>query len=237
MNIKLYQTDSHPCSYLDDQEARTLFVDPKLTVNPSLFKHLSELGFRRSGKFIYRPNCEACSACISIRLLTQQFQPNRSQRRILKKNADLKVIASTPHFSEPVYTLYERYIEARHQDGDMYPPTKEQYVEFLVDSPSDSHYYHFLLDDKLVGVCVADQLEDGLSAVYSFFDPDYAGRSLGRYMLMWLVQQASALGLPYLYLGYWVEGCRKMNYKSEYQPAEILRDEQWQLLRRDKISS
>ncbi len=226
--LKFFVTPEHECSYLDGQQAQTLFADPQAKIDLNLYSQLSDLGFRRSGTHIYRPNCQQCNACVSVRIPVDRFLPSRSQKRILRRNADLHVETIEPIQSDEIYSLYERYISLRHADGDMYPPTTEQFESFLVNS-SQQTLFHLVRDsqDTLIGVAVTDRLNEGLSAVYTFFDPDQDRRSLGAFSILWEIELTRSLGLHYLYLGYWVNGCRKMNYKTQYYPLERLDENQW----------
>lgn len=228
--IKLYQTTPHQCSYREDQLATTLFVDPDLKITPDILTYLSERGFRRSGEYIYLPNCETCSACISTRLPVMLFSPNKTQKKIWRRNQDLEVVVDKPRVTDEIYTLYRDYIEARHADGDMYPPTREQYQSFLVDNYSAGLFIEFRLAGKLLAVAVTDQLDNAYSAVYTFYDPREARRSLGVFSILVQIEQAKQAQLDYLYLGYWIKQCRKMNYKLQYRPIEILVNERWTLL-------
>lgn len=228
--LKLFATQPHPCSYLDGEQATTVFVDPEANIDLSLYSQLSQLGFRRSGAHLYRPQCASCQACLSCRIPTNLFKPNRSQRRCWQKNQDISV-ATTSHIDNlEHYSLYSRYIESRHQDGDMYPPSEEQYKNFLTSEWGATQYLEFRLEDKLIGVSVCDLLDDGLSAVYTFFDPELSERSLGKYAILAQIQKAKDLGLSYVYLGYWIKQCEKMNYKIQYRPLELLINRRWMRL-------
>ena len=227
-DLRFVLTPGHRCSYLPDREARTLFVDPAVTLNSPLYQQLSQVGFRRSGSYVYRPACAACKACIATRVIVADFAPDRRQRRILRRNEDLQVrFAVTPQAAD-LYALYARYIEQRHGDGDMYPPTREQYESFLLGTWSDTRIVTLTHADRVLAAGVVDFLDDGLSAVYTFFDPAAASRSLGTHMVLAEIELARDLGLPYVYLGYWVKDCRKMNYKIEFRPLEMYVDDHWQ---------
>jgi len=228
--ITLYQTAPHQCSYRNDQLASTLFVDPELKVTPEILTYLSQRGFRRSGEYIYLPNCETCSACISTRLPVTLFTPNRIQKRVWKRNQDLAITLTEPQLTDEIYDLYQRYIETRHADGDMYPATKEQYQSFLVESYVDSFFLEFRLKRRLVAVAVTDILTNAYSAVYTFFEPELTQRSLGVYSLLAQIEHTKKAAFDHLYLGYWVKQCRKMNYKLQYRPIELLVNDQWTLL-------
>ncbi len=229
-SVRLFRTTEHPCSYKEDQQAATVFIDPDLVIDKNLNSKLSEIGYRRSGAHLYRPDCELCNACMSIRIPVDLFKPKRPHRRVLNKNKDLRVEERTDLTSEDAFGLYERYISERHRDGDMYPPTREQYEAFIKTRTVDTVYYLFYLEEKLVSVSVVDKLVQGLSAVYTFFDPDLSERSLGKFAILWLTQRCTELELPYLFLGYWVKGCQKMEYKKEFRPFHVLVDGRWVLV-------
>ncbi|WP_165854978.1 arginyltransferase [Marinobacter sp. JSM 1782161] len=228
--LVFFATPPHDCSYLPDREATTMFVDPRAHVDKRLYSQLTALGFRRSGSHYYRPHCENCNACIPVRLDATAFQPNRSQRRVWKRNEDITFRLQPARFQENYYQLYARYIEQRHHDGDMYPPSREQFTSFLVEGANQSEFLEMWLDDELIGLAVLDALDDGLSAIYTLFDPDEEGRSLGTLGILWQVEEAQRRHLPFLYLGYWIRECRKMNYKSRFKPLEALIGGHWQPL-------
>lgn len=229
-DLKVYTTYPHSCSYLEDQEATTLFVDPRQNVDKSLYSKLSVLGFRRSGTHIYRPHCSSCKACVPARLPVNAFQPRRSQRRIVQRNSDLQVICSDDICDDEAFDLYYRYICLRHADGDMYPPDREQYETFLSAVWDCTRYYRFYDQGRLVALAVLDELDDGLSAIYTFFEPGEERRSLGAFAILWQVEKARSMGLDYVYLGYWIKGCRKMSYKSQYRPLEVYVNSRWSTL-------
>ena len=228
-DLKVYTTYPHSCSYLRDQEATTLFVDPRQEVDQTLYSNLSLLGFRRSGSHIYRPHCTHCNACIPARIPVQQFRPSRSQRRTMKRNGDLVVERTGDIRDDTAYDLYRRYINERHADGDMYPPDRDQYESFLNNAWDCTHYYRFYERNTLVAVAVVDVMTDGLSAIYTFFEPGLERRSLGAFAILWQIEQARQMGLDHLYLGYWIKNCQKMAYKSDYRPLQLYSNGQWQL--------
>jgi arginine-tRNA-protein transferase len=225
--LKVFATHPHACSYLPDQQATTLFIDPAAPMDSTTYSQLSEMGFRRSGPHLYRPHCARCNSCIPARIPADRFQPDRRQRRVLARNSDLHVIDRTTLNGDEYYDLYARYIEGRHRDGDMYPPTRQQFDSFLTREWDLTHYYCFYLQEQLLAVAVVDVMSNGLSAIYSFFDPDLKARSLGIYAVLWQIQQARDLGLPNVYLGYWIKQCRKMSYKIDYRPIELLINNHW----------
>jgi arginyl-tRNA--protein-N-Asp/Glu arginylyltransferase len=229
-DLKVYTTYPHSCSYLEDQEATTLFVDPRQRVDQKLYSNLSQLGFRRSGSHIYRPHCTHCDACIPARIPVDLFERKRGQRRIWKRNQDLMVQATDDMRDDAAFELYHNYIESRHSDGDMYPPEREQYESFLSNAWDCTRYYRFYEGNSLIALAVVDELVDGLSAIYTFFDPALNRRSLGGFAILWQIEKAREMGLDYLYLGYWVRDCQKMAYKSDYRPLELYVNNRWTTL-------
>lgn len=229
-DIKLFATHPHECSYLPDREATTVFIDPEETVDKQLYQHLSSMGFRRSGAHVYRPHCQNCDSCIPVRIPVNLFLPNRRQKRCLKANKSVELRITEHIDTDEHYSLYEDYINARHKDGDMYPATRAQYDGFLTSEWGITQFIELRLEEKLIGVMVCDQLNDGLSAVYTFFDPNYPKRSLGVFAILSQIELAKSLNLKYLYLGYWIKESPKMAYKSEYRPLELLVEKRWRLL-------
>jgi len=225
--LRLYSTAPHPCSYLEDEEACTLFIDPEADIDFPTLSYLNERGFRRSGEHIYKPNCLNCQACISYRVLIKGFKFSRNQRRIFKKNQDVNFVISSDISSEVHYQLYKQYIEERHKEGDMYPPSRQQYESFLGNPLGNTFYLEAYIGEKLIAVAVTDHCHNGLSSVYSFFDPSYENRSLGQLLIQQQIHMAGGAGFDYLYLGYWIKNSNKMNYKSRYKPAEIYLNKRW----------
>jgi arginine-tRNA-protein transferase len=228
--LKVYATKPHPCSYQDGKEATTLFIDPKTELDEIAYQDLTEIGFRRSGTHYYRPHCQSCNDCIPARIPVNAFTPARRQKRIENKNNDLTVQSVASISGEEYYQLYANYIESRHEDGDMYPPTPDQYQEFLARQTRFGHFTEFRLEGKLLAVSVRDNLTDSFSAIYTFFDPEYSNRSLGNFAVLWLISEAKRQKLDYVYLGYWIRSCRKMSYKIDYRPIELLLNNRWQTL-------
>ena len=229
-SITLLVTHPHTCSYLPEQEASTAFVNPECQITPFLFSRLAEAGFRRSGKHIYRPQCQHCQACIPVRIPVQAFKPDRNQMRCIKRNDDLAVHQTISIDNDICYALYEKYINTRHRDGDMYPATQEQYKNFLGVLWPDTFYLIYYKEDRLIAVSVCDRFDNGYSAVYTFFDPEEQQRSLGVFAVLNQIARAQLAQLDYLYLGYWIKDCAKMRYKSQYRPLEIRVNNQWTLL-------
>lgn len=232
-DIQYYITPPHRCSYLEDRSARMVFIDPQQPVDQAALSELSRQGFRRSGDFIYRPECHHCRQCLSARVPVGLFAPNSSQKRAIKRNQDLRMeIRPTRQATQVHYRLYERYINQRHYDGDMYPPSREQFDKFLVESCTNSFFIEFWLADRLMCAATCDELDDGISAVYTFFDPDEVSRSLGTFAILKQIEWVKQQGKPFVYLGYWVPEAPKMNYKMQYSPLEILLEGRWQRLLR-----
>ena len=225
--LVFYATPEHDCSYLEGKQATTMFVDPRAKITTELYSKLSALGFRRSGDHYYRPHCASCNACTAVRLPVNLFSPSKSQKRNIKKNVGLETSVTLPEFNQRHYDLYEKYISTRHADGDMFPPSEEQYRSFLVESNPSTFFLEFKYKGEVIGVSVIDELDDGLSAVYTFFDPDISARSLGVYSILWQIEECKRRSLDFLYLGYWIENCRKMEYKTQYRPLELFIDGQW----------
>ncbi len=225
--LKVFSTHPHECSYLEGQEATTIFIDPNFEMNREVYSHLSELGFRRSGSHLYRPHCTYCKSCVPARVAVSAFQPTKQQKRTWRRNEDLTVQSSDQIKSDEHYALYESYITHVHFDGDMFPPSRDQYQSFLTAEWDSTVFYEFRFDGKLVGVAVTDQIANGLSAVYTFYDPCLNKRSLGVFAVLWQIEKAKSLNLPYVYLGYWIKDCQKMNYKINYRPIELLINNNW----------
>ncbi|MDN6179806.1 MAG: arginyltransferase [Halomonas subglaciescola] len=231
-DLRFFRTVPHACSYLPGREATTLFLDPQEALASGVYDALTQLGFRRSGSHLYRPHCENCNACRSARIPVADFQPSRTQRKIARRNADIHMRLLPARFMARHYALYDAYIRARHADGEMYPPSREQYQAFLMADQPYAQLLEMTLDGRLVGVAAVDRLDHGLSAIYTFFDvdPRLDRRSLGTFAILALVELAQRQGLPHVYLGYWIEQCRKMRYKQTFSPLEILDGRRWRKL-------
>lgn len=226
--LVFFATPEHDCSYLDDRDATTMFVDPRAQVDKRLYSQLTALGFRRSGSHYYRPHCDTCSACIPVRIPADRFAPNRNQRRALANNKDLAFALAPVQYREEYYALYAHYIDQRHQDGDMYPPSRDQFTSFLIEGAIDSFFLEMRTPEgRLIGLAVVDILDDGLSAIYTLFDPAEERRSLGTLAVLWQIEEARRRGLPYVYLGYWIQECQKMSYKNRFQPLQKLHQGRW----------
>jgi arginyl-tRNA--protein-N-Asp/Glu arginylyltransferase len=228
--LGFYATPPHDCNYLPGREAVTLFADPVFPKNNRLYSALADCGFRRSGEHLYIPHCNGCSSCIPVRVPVAEFEPSRNQIRTLRRNADLAVIRRPAEFDNAHFELYRRYIAARHPQGGMDNPTPESYMEFLSSSWSDTVFFEMRRDGELVAVAVVDLMHDAMSAVYTFFEPALSDRSPGRFAVLYEIAEAARCGCRWLYLGYWIRQCRKMQYKCEYRPLEYFVDNHWQRL-------
>lgn len=226
--LQFYLTAPYPCSYLPERKARSQVAAPGNLVDASVFGELARMGFRRSGQHVYRPRCDACAACVPARLVVDEFEPSRTQRRCLSRNADLRFELKPLVFDESHYRLYRRYQVARHAGSSMEQDDREQYRSFLLSSRVDSALAEYTLEGEVVMVSLIDRLLDGISAVYTFFDPELPRRSLGVYGVLRQIELARSMAMPYLYLGYWIRESPKMAYKVNYQPLEILRGVRWQ---------
>lgn len=229
--LALYLSPEHPCGYLDDQLARTVFLDPQVTPQQSLYSAFAAQGFRRSGSFLYRPQCERCQACVPVRVAVAEFHPDRGQRRVWRKNQDL-VIRVIPTEADPEhFELYQRYLMQRHPGGGMDEHTPADYHAFLTSRWSNTRSVEFRLNGSLIGAAVMDELDDALSAVYTFYDPRLSRRSLGTFAILWQIEAARRHGLRWLYLGYWIAASRKMAYKNRFRPFERFGPDGWQRVR------
>jgi leucyl-tRNA---protein transferase len=222
--------DTHDCGYLPERQARLGWVDPVVGVTPTVVDGLIEAGFRRSGSGIYRPFCRGCSSCIPVRIPVPGFTPNRSQRRTWSSNADLAVTIRPAEFEEEHYQLYLRYQQARHPGESMAAATRREYFDFLACPTLETWFVEFRHGSELLAVSIVDRLRDGLSAVYTFYEPRYPKRGLGTYAILYLVEEAKQLGLSWCYLGYWIPGSRKMGYKRLFRPLQARIGEHWQVL-------
>jgi arginyl-tRNA--protein-N-Asp/Glu arginylyltransferase len=233
--LQFYTTAPYGCSYLPNRIARSQIAAPNHLIDPKTYGELIHAGFRRSGTFTYRPHCDHCQACIAVRLPVARYQPNRSQRRALAQHSPLIASQHPLTFREEHYSLYQRYQQARHSGGGMDQDSRNQYAQFLLQSHVDSLLIEFRepADQRLRMVSIIDLLPDGLSSVYTFYEPDLPGTSLGSYGILWQIAQCRHLELDYVYLGYWIAQSPKMNYKIHYRPLEALIDGQWQTLPAD----
>ena len=228
--VQFYLTANYACSYLPDRQARSQVATPAHFIDGEAYSQLIRAGFRRSGQFTYRPMCEACRDCVPVRVVAAEFVPNRTQRRCQLRNMHLEARFFPLTYNDAHFALYRKYQASRHVGGGMDKDGSEQYTQFLLSSNVNSMLVEFRDAGELVMVSVMDQIEDGLSAVYTFFDPAREKASLGTYGVLWQIDLARRLELPYVYLGYWIGATPKMAYKKQYQPLEGRVDGGWQRL-------
>ena len=233
-DLAFFASPAHDCGYLPDRSSVTLFADPEAAMDMELYGILLENGFRRSGAHVYRPHCPTCRACIAARIPVEQFLPNRSQKRCLRKNTDITANVTRPAFVEEHFALYRKYMAARHTGGGMDDPSEKKYMEFLTSAWADTEFVEFRFNGDLMAVAIMDVLPHGLSSVYTFFDPNHGELSLGRFALLWQINEAQRRHLPHLYLGYWIKNCQKMLYKQEYRPIELYQENRWLCFNREQ---
>lgn len=228
--IRLFETVIDQCPYLEDKNSSSILVDPEHQIDQNLFGLLSRSGFRRSGEMLYAPKCPDCNACVSVRVPVDQFKLSRNQKRVVKKNADLRVVFEDVSFKQQHFDLYLRYQQHRHPDSTMCDEDKDKYIGFIESSYAESKFMCFYFDDELISISVLDQFKDGISAVYTFFDPQHQNRSLGTFAIISLIDMALKQQVPHVYLGYWIEDSEKMNYKRNFKPLEGFINRQWHQL-------
>jgi arginine-tRNA-protein transferase len=225
--IKLFETVVDDCPYLENQQSASILVDPDHQIDSHLFALLSRSGFRRSGEMLYAPKCPTCNACVSVRIPATQFQPSRGQKRVWRKNLDLRVEIEEVSYRPEHFALYLRYQQARHPDSSMCDEDPQKYISFINSRFSKSRFLCFYDKQQLIGISVVDQFEGGISAVYTFFDPQESKRSLGTYAILYMLKLAKLREIPFVYLGYWIEESRKMSYKRNFKPLQGYIGKRW----------
>jgi len=228
--LQFYATAPYECSYLPERVARSQVATPGHLIDTTLYGDLVRHGFRRSGVYTYRPWCDACQACVPVRIPVERFAADRSMKRTIKRNQHLEVVELPLEFRQDHYELYRRYQRSRHAGGGMDGDSQDQYAQFLLQSRIDTRLIEFREQGVLRLVCIVDCLPDGLSSVYTFFDPDISSAGYGSYGILWQLDACRRIGRPYLYLGYWIRDCTKMNYKQRYRPLEGRVDDSWREL-------
>lgn len=229
--VRLFQTLPHDCGYFADRTAQNLVIDPASPNIAQVYENALTRGYRRAGTHVYLPHCEACHACTPVRVPVARFQPDRSQRRCLTLNNDVEIAITEAGYSEERFVLYQRYLSSRHPDGGMDNATRDDFEKFLYAQWSPTYFIEFRLGESLIAVAVSDACSNGLSAVYSWFDPNLRNRSLGTFAILSQINLALANQLDHLYLGFWIAGHPKMDYKARYRPLEALRNGVWEPLK------
>ena len=225
--LRLRVTRSQKCAYLPDRTEQRLATD--ISEHPQAHDRLAETGFRRVENWVYKPACPNCNACKPIRVKAAQFKPSRNITRIQTANRDLKRNLSTGRLSLDHYDMFQRYLGHRHEDGQMASMSFDEFSAMILNSPIDTTLTEYVdNEDRLMGCILVDRQRDGLSAVYSFFQPEEEKRSLGSFMIVELIERCTELGLPYVYLGYYIEQSRKMSYKARFKPYQIFSEGDWQ---------
>lgn len=227
-SVQLVSTGAYPCAYLEGLQARSQIVAPYSMVHTAVYAGLLEKGFRRSGLHTYRPHCDNCCSCMSLRVVVSQFKPSRSQRRAWQQHRHLQVRILPLDFLPEHFDLYKRYQQARHADGDMANHSEEDYSEFILKSPVQSMLVEFRNGQDIKIVAVVDILPDALSAVYTFYADD-AHSAYGTYAILWQIEWARQNNKKHVYLGYWIANSPKMHYKTRFSPAEIWSNNEWKV--------
>jgi arginine-tRNA-protein transferase len=230
--LTFYRSGPMPCPYLPGRIEQQLFTELAGSGVQDVFEQLSLSGFRRSHHIAYRPACKGCSACVAVRVRVDDFERTKSWRRILRTNGDLTAVDAGKAVSDEQFRLFQRYVLSRHGEGDMARMNRRDYAAMVVSSPVETAMIEFRdAAGDLVAACLLDHLADGLSAVYSYFDPSLPRRSLGSYVILWMIEEARRLGLPHVYLGFWIEDSPKMAYKGRFRPLEAMDSDGWRRIR------
>lgn len=228
---QFYVTAPHECPYLDQKIERKLFTSLDGADAQSLNDALSKQGFRRSQNVLYRPSCSECSACLSARIPIAGFEFSKSENRVLKRNSSLSREIKTPWATDKQFNLFKKYVQRRHEKGGMAGMNEFEFSAMIEETSVKTLICEYSTDKNIFAVSITDEIEDGLSMVYSFYEPDFPELSLGKFMILDHIRLAKEMGLSYLYLGYWVKGSKKMNYKAQYTPLEIFSNGEWSLLK------
>lgn len=227
VKLNFFASTPEACSYLENRKAVSAFANPHTDMDMATYNDLIQHGFRRSGGYIYRPHCPSCRECVSVRVPVKQHRYSRNELRTIKHNSDISIVGLRGKYREEHFELYQKYINNRHGDGSMANPGKSEYHRFLICDWTETVFFEFRLGRQLIAVAATDVMSTGLSAVYTFFDPDYKSRSLGHFAILSQMDLARSRDLDYLYLGYWIKNCNKMSYKKRYRPLEGYINDQW----------
>lgn len=225
VKLNFFASAPEPCSYLEKRKSVSAFANPHMDMNT--YNELIQHGFRRSGGYIYRPHCPHCQECISVRIPVRKHQFSRNEQRVIKRNTDMRISIMPGRYRDEHFDLYQRYINSRHGEGSMANPNKSDYHRFLICDWTDTLFFEYRLNRILIAVAVCDITNSGLSAVYTFFDPNYANRSPGHFAILSKIHETQLRDLDNLYLGYWIRDCNKMSYKRRYKPLEAFLNDQW----------
>ncbi len=230
ISIPLFLTEQQPCGYLDKKNAQSVFVHPSFSLDTSIYSQLIEQGYRRNGNEVYTPHCPTCSECIPTRLAVNQFKANRNQKRCIKKNQNTRIIVKPAKFEQAHYEMYLRYQNHKHGLGGMADSTEADYINFLSSSWCNTLFVEFSIGQELAAVAIVDLLDNALSAVYTFYEPQFSQYSLGNYAVLWQQNHALEMELEFIYMGFWIKNCRKMSYKNQYRPLQGFIENEWKNL-------
>ncbi len=226
--IQFYSTSSYSCGYIKNREAQSIVATPYNRINNEIYSDLIKKGFRRSGQYVYKPNCNECSACTPIRICAERFSISKNQKRAFRKTSPLSFKILPLEFKQDHYNLYVDYQNNRHRPQEGSESDEDDYNDFLIKSNVSSKIIEFRSEEKLKVVTIVDFIDDGISAVYTFFDTKDKRKSFGTYSIIWLIEHCKKEKLKYLYLGYWIDECAKMEYKTNFVPYELLINDSWQ---------
>ena len=230
VKLNFFASTPESCGYLQDRKSVSAFANPHMDMDMDTYNELIQHGFRRSGGYIYRPHCPSCQECVSVRVVAKKHDYSRNEMRVIRRNSDLRMHRVAGKYRDEHFDLYRRYIKSRHNEGSMANPSKSDYHRFLICDWTDTLFIEYRLNRILLAVAVCDVTSSGLSAVYTFFDSDFADRSPGHFAILSQINETRRRDLDYVYLGYWIRDCAKMSYKRRYKPLEAYLNEQWVLL-------